>query len=257
MSPIRSRSRARLAAVWLCLAVLAPLEARADGELRVLAAASLTEVVTALAAEFSEARVVASFGSSSELARQIADGAPADVFVSASPEWVDFLRERTALAGEAVVFASNTLVCIAPKGERRAAQARDLASLFSAFLAPDDLVAIADAGVPAGEYARQSLSAAGLLEPNRKRLVGRKDVRAVLHSVESGETRAGFVYATDARTANVELLFELEASSHAPIVYLAAVVRSSARPEAARRFAEFLRSPQARALLARAGFVVR
>lgn len=225
--------------------------------LRVLAAASMTEVVSALAGRFEGAEVSTSFGASSELARQLADGLPADVFLSASPEWIDFLREKNALAGDALVFAGNELVAIAPVGSGLAARGvSDAASLLGKGMAPDDRIAIADAGVPAGEYARQSLDRLGLLERYRPLLVGQKDVRAVLHAVETGEVKAGFVYATDARLAKVERLFALPAGTHAPIQYLGAVVRQSKSPAHAQRFVDFLRSPAARELLGEAGFTL-
>ena len=82
--------------------------------LRVFAAASLTELVEALAQDFEGGALLASFGASSDLARQIADGAPADVFLSASPEWIEFLQEAKATVGEPVLVARNALVCIAP-----------------------------------------------------------------------------------------------------------------------------------------------
>src|SRR5262245_65513544 len=111
------------AAFALLLALGAPGGARPAGAkeplgLRVLAAASLTEVVEAFAKRFEGARVVTSFGASSELARQIKDGAPADVFISASPEWIDFLREAKALDGEPGVLARNQLACMDPRGRQ-------------------------------------------------------------------------------------------------------------------------------------------
>ena len=247
----------RLVAALTLLVAGAAAAEPAQPELRVFAAASMTEVVNALAARFEGATVRTNFGSSSELARQLADGAPADVFLSASPEWIDFLREKNALAGDAVVFAGNELVGIAPAGSRLAARGvTDAASLLAKGLAPDDRVAIADAGVPAGEYARQSLDRLGLLERYRPLLVGQKDVRAVLHAVETGEAKAGFVYATDARLAKVERLFVLPASTHAPIRYLGAVVRQAKSPAHAQRFVAFLRSPAAREVLGAAGFAL-
>ncbi len=224
--------------------------------LRVFAAASMTDVVNDLAARFGEAKIAASFGSSSELARQIVDGAPADVFVAASPQWIDFLREKNALDGASLVFARGKLVCIAPRASGLAAKGVGDAGALLEKLAGDDRVAIADAGVPAGEYARQALERLGLLDAYRSRLVGQKDVRAVLNAVEQGEMHAGFVYATDARIAGVEVLFRFDPKTHAPIEYLAAVVRTSTRPALARRFVEFLRSEEARSVLTRAGFAL-
>jgi molybdate transport system substrate-binding protein len=244
-----------LALVGLSLALSPPAHARS--ELHVFAAASMTELVSALAARFEGAAVRPSFGSSSELARQIADGAPADVFVSAGPDWVDFLREKGLLAGDATAFAGNELLAIAPAGSGLAAHgATDATSLVAKGLAPGDRVAIADAGVPAGEYARQALRALGLETAYRPLLVGQKDVRAVLNAVERGETKAGFVYATDARLAKVQRLFAFPASSHDPILYFAAVVRATARQAEAERFVAFLHGPAARELLVGAGFTL-
>ena len=239
------------------IALGAPAGGAAEGErVAVYAAASLADVVEALAQRFEGAKVVASFGSSSELARQIADGAPADVFLSASPEWVDFLREAGALDGEPLVVARNQLVCIAPKGSPLAASGVGDPKALLARLGKGDLVAVADAGVPAGEYARKALAHAGLLEAYRPRLVGQKDVRAVLHAVEQGEVSAGFVYATDARVASVERLFAFDPASHPPIEYHAAALRGARSPAEARRFVAWLRSETARSVLSDAGFAL-
>lgn len=251
------RPGASLLAAVLLSGITPGAAARAEGDrVAVFAAASLTEVVEALAERFEGARVVSSFAASSELARQIKDGAPADVFVSASPEWIDFLREAEALDGAPVVVARNSLLCIAPKGSPLAAGGAGDPRALLERLAPGDLVAIADAGVPAGEHAREALAHLGLLEAYQPRLVGRKDVRAVLHSVERGELQAGFVYATDAKVASVERLFVLDPSTHPRTQYQAAVVRGAANPAGARRFLELLKSEAARALLSDAGFAL-
>lgn len=253
------RASALLASLAALAATSAATPARARGPgpvVRVLAAASLTEVIEGLASRFEGARVVTSFGGSGEIARQIEDGAPGDVFVSASPRWIDELRAAGALDSPPVVVARNQLVCIAASGSPLAVRgARDPRQLLLR-LARGDRVAIADAGVPAGEYAREALARAGLLEAYTPHLVGQKDVRAVLHAVEQGELDAGFVYATDARVASVEILFRFDPSSHAPIEYRAAVLRRAASPDDARRFLAFLQGGAARALLAGAGFAL-
>lgn len=253
----------RIPALLLSLLVLlavagAGRRARAEDarSVRVLAAASLTEVVEGLAKRFEGAHVVPSFGSSSELARQIEDGAPADVFLSASPEWIDFLSQAGALDGAPVVVARNRLVCIAPTQSPLAAGGVENPEALLGRLGRGDRVAIADAGVPAGEYARKALEHFGLLEAYGPRLVGQKDVRAVLHAVEQGELQAGFVYATDAKIASVELLFAFDPASHPPIEYQAAALRDAADPALARRFLAFLTSPRARELLTNAGFAL-
>lgn len=264
--------RARLGCLALILpfaAGLAAAQARSDDapHLVVLAASSLTEVVEAIAPRFPDARVDASFGGSSMLARQIRDGAPADVFLSASGVWIDDLRESHALAGAPVVFARNRLVCIAPEGSRltAAATTTDGGSTFRRVTGPTELlqhlgkdarIGIADPGVPAGEYARAALEHLGLLDGFERRLVGQKDVRAVLHAVEQGELDAGFVYATDAAVAAVDVLFVFEETTHPPIEYQAATLRHATSPATARRFLSFLESEDVRAVLTGAGFDV-
>jgi molybdate transport system substrate-binding protein len=248
------------AALVLIGAVLSVYSATASAQatappLRVLAAASLTEVVEALAKDFEGGRVATSFGASSDLARQIKDGAPADVFVSASPEWIAFLREAKAIVGEPVLVARNALVCVAPKGSRLAGTVADPRALL-AHLAGDDLVAIADAGVPAGDYARKALAKLGVAAGFETRLVGQKDVRAVLHAVEQGEVAAGFVYATDAKVGRVETLFVFDPKTHPPIEYHAVALRQAANPEAAKRFLAHLAGAAGRARLSAAGFVL-
>jgi molybdate transport system substrate-binding protein len=224
--------------------------------LRVFAAASLTEVVEGLAERYGGARVKPSFGSSSALARQIRDGAPADVFLSANPDWIDFLREAGAIAGEPIALARNRLICIASRGGPLAGRGVADPRALLAAVGPDGRVAIADEGVPAGEYARAALAHLGLLDAFLPHLVGQQDVRAVLHAVEQGELPAGFVYATDAKVAAVETLFSFDPTTHPPIEYQAAAVRGARNPEEARRFLDYLRSETARSLLTNAGFAL-
>jgi molybdate transport system substrate-binding protein len=219
----------------------------------VFAAASMTEVVEELAARFETGRVVVSFGSSAALARQIEDGAPADLFFSASPKWTARLLAAGFVEGEAVSIAGNTIVCIAPRG---AALIANGPSELLDGLDDGELVAIADAGVPAGEYARASLARVDLLDAYGSRLVGLKDVRAVLHAVEQGELGAGFVYATDAKLGRVEILFAFDATTYPAVEYRAVVLRSATDPVAAASFLAFVRGDTGRAALAAAGFLL-
>lgn len=252
------RALASLAAgLAVAAAFLSPAAAAPERPtLRVFAAASLTEVVGALAAGYEGARVEPSFGASSALARQIRDGAPADVFVSASPAWIGFLRDAGALASEPVVLARNRLVCVASRRSGLGDRGIDGPRALLEALGPGGRVAIADEGVPAGAYARAALAHRGLLDAYLPHLAGQRDVRAVLHAVEQGWLPAGFVYATDARVADVALLFAFDPSGHPPIEYRAAVVRDARHAEQARRFLDHLQDDEARALLARAGFAL-
>ncbi len=223
----------------------------------VFAAASVTDVVTALSADFEGGKVRASYGATSDLARQIDDGAPADVFISASRKWTDYLERAGRLEGQPVVFARNSLVCVSRSGGRLTQfKIIEPAMLFETSLAPDERVAIADEGVPAGDYARQALTKLGLLDRHRGRLIGQKDVRAVLNAVATGEIAAGFVYATDARMAGVQMLFPVDPGLHDAIDYYVAVVKGATNTEGANHFMQHLRSETGRAALHNAGFVV-
>ncbi len=219
----------------------------------VFAAASMTDIIEELADDSPGLGIRPSFASSSELARQIRDGAPADVFVSASRAWAESLAQDGLLGGDLRVIASNVVVCIAPAGTERPFP--NVAALLAS-LGPNDSIGLADEGVPVGEYTRQSLRTTGSLDAVLARAVGLKDVRAVLRAVERGECAAGFVYATDARVAKVRVLFALDPSTHDPIEILAAVVRASARPDAARQVLDALDGPLGRGILTRRGFAV-
>lgn len=249
--------RGRLLVVLTCFVIAASLACTPEPPaLRVFAAASLTDVVEALARAYPGAPVEPSFGASSTLARQVRDGAPADLFLSASPDWIDFLREGGALAGEPVVIARNRLVAVAPRRGRLAEGGVVDPRALLERLAPDGLVAIAAEGVPAGEYARAALGSLGLLDAFAPHLVGQADVRAVVRAVEAGEMEAGFVYSTDAEVAAVEVLFAFDPAAHPPIEYLAAVPRGATNAAEARRFLDFLRGPAAQRIFADAGFAL-
>ena len=256
-----SADTARSRGLWfapILLGVTACTESGGEGQalITVFAAASTAEVIGEVAGGFGPARVRASFGPSSGLARQIEDGAPADVFISANRNWMEYLEEAGTLVSETVVFCGNRLVCIAPEGSRLLDGKPVNATELLALLADGDRVAIANAGVPAGDYARQSLTATGVLESLIPQLVGQEDVRAVLRSVRSGQAVAGFVYRTDARVGGVAELFAIDPSTHEPIEYMAAVVGTSSEPEAAQSFLKYLESADTQRALAEAGFVV-
>lgn len=216
----------------------------------VFAAASMTDVVTELSVGFTDAKVRSSFGASSDLARQIKDGAPADVYISASNDWVDYLKKHERLEGDPVVIARNDLVCVTRKGS--GFERNDLADLG----ARPCLTAIADAGVPAGEYTRQALARAGVLEGLKSSLIGQTDVRAVVTAVQSQNAALGFVYSSDAIAfrETLQVLFTVPAEMHEPIMYCAAVVKGAAKPDAARGFVKYLQSAGAREQLKKLGF---
>jgi molybdate transport system substrate-binding protein len=198
-------------------------------------------------------RVAGDWASSALLARRVGAGAPAQVFLSANPKWIAWLEERGRLEpGTRVDLLGNSLVVIAPKGRAfDLPEARGLAGAFEGRLAladPDH--------VPAGEYARQALQAAGDWAPMIGRIVPAADVRAALLLVERGACGAGIVYRTDAvGSPRVEIVADIPEDRHRPIVYPVALVRNRARPAAVALF-QFLRSPVALEIFERHGFRV-
>jgi molybdate transport system substrate-binding protein len=198
--------------------------------------------------------VRASFAGSSALAQQIANGAPADIFLSANRQWMDFLSRKMAIvAASRVDLLGNRLALIVPATApitSRTASAFPLARVLG-----DGRLALGDPDhVPAGIYAREALINLGVWDSVATKLAPMADVRAALTLVERGEAAAGIVYATDARvTRGVRVVGLLPADSHPPIVYPAAIVAGRERP-LVRRFFEFLTSAEASAVFARHGF---
>jgi molybdate transport system substrate-binding protein len=222
-------------------------------EARIYAAASLTEVVQALAREFEPQRgshVVASFGASGTLAEQLRQGAPPGVFVAADAESLDALaRDGLVEEGSRVDLASNSLVVIVPKdAEERPATLAELADAKFSRIALADPVA-----VPAGRYAKAALEKAGVFEQVRGRVVAAQDVRTALSYVERGEAGAGIVYSTDAAASGkVSVAFRVPSEMHPRIVYPMVLVKGANRR--AHELHEFLKSEKAWPAFEKAGF---
>ena len=244
--------------ILLCLVLLSAPPAMAGGRVTVFAAASLQESLDAIVELWSERSgqpVVVSYAASSALARQIEQGAPADIFVSADLDWMDYLQSRRLIdPGTRVQLARNRLVVIAPAGSGPGVLALEADALESA-LGPQGRLALAETvGVPAGRYARQALEALGLWSVVAGRRAEADSVRAAMAFVARGEAPLGIVYATDAKAEpRVRVAAEIPATSHAPIVYPAARV-VAARGARADGFLHFLSGPEARAVFERAGF---
>lgn len=232
---------------------LAPLPAVA-GEVRLSVAASMTDAFKELAKTFHDAHphitVIANYGSSGALAKQIVRGAPADLYVSANQKWMDYLLEQKKIAPQSVhVFANNVLVFVGQKGTglRRL---EDIASLA--------LIAIGSPkSVPAGQYAAQALTTAGIygqLAEDHK-LVMAKDVRQALLYAERGEVDGAFVYQSDALLArNTAILLTVPAGYHDRIAYPLALTPDGVENLEAQAFCHYLKSPEAFAILATFGF---
>ncbi len=213
---------------------------------------AMVEVEAAYMREHGAVEFRNNFGSSGALAREIEQGAPVDVFVSASSRPMDQLAHEGLLsASSRTDLLHNRLVLIVPPGS----PVRDLADLAGTGV---HLVALGDpASVPAGQYGRQTLESMHLYDKLNAKLVLGKDVRQVLTYVETGNADAGFVYVTDALLSrNVRVAEVVPESLHDPIVYPAAVIKGGHDEAAARAFTAFLLSPSARAILVRYGFTM-
>jgi molybdate transport system substrate-binding protein len=227
----------------------------------VFAAASTTNAVTEIGQLFENGKTGkfrTSFASSSTLAKQIEQGAPADVFISADKKWMDYLETRKMIEPDTRFdLLGNRIVLIAPKGSPinriDIRPGFDLVKLLS-----DGRLAMGDPDhVPAGIYGMQALEKLGVWSSIEKRVARAKDVRAALALVERGETPLGLVYSTDAAISDkVKVVGVFPNESHPPIVYPAAIV-AGRKSDVAGRFIGFLKSPEAKAVFEKYGFTVR
>jgi molybdate transport system substrate-binding protein len=242
----------------LCL-LLVPLVARAQ-ELTVFAAASLTDAMKDVSAHWEQAGhppLRLSFGSSSTLARQIEQGAPANLFASADQKWMDYLADKKLIVADTRKdLLGNDLVLVVAADKPQHVTIGPGFDLLG-MLGPNGRVATGDpAHVPVGIYAEQALRKLGIWDAAAPRLARTDDVRAALLLVERGEAPAGIVYATDAAASKAVMVAgTFPASSHDPVSYPFAVVKSGDTTEA-RALMTFLAGPEARAIFVQRGFKV-
>jgi molybdate transport system substrate-binding protein len=238
--------------VAVFLLALAALPSRAE-EILVFGAASLTESLQELGKAFESKTGTAvrfSFGSSSDLARQIKAGAPADVFFSADTAKMDDLEKEGFVRKEdRREFLSNILVVVVPaKSSRAISDPRDLTRL--------PRLALADpAAVPAGIYSKKWLESLGLWKEIEPKVVPMLDVRAALAAVASEAAPAGIVYKTDAAISK-DVKIALTVRKGPEITYSVARIKASSKA-ASQRFVDFLAGPDGRAAFERHGFVAK
>jgi len=241
---------------------LAPLSlAQAAERITVFAAASLTNAVSDVIKAFEqthETQVVASFASSSALARQIAQGAPADIYLSANQKWMDYLQELGSIdEASRIILLGNSLVLVAPKDS--ALENVDITAKWQpAEQLGDGRMAVGDPDhVPAGRYAKQALETLGLWSAVEPKLARANSVRAALALVERGEAPLGIVYGTDAKVSPaVKVVGRFAEDSHTPIEYPVAIVKGHEGPEV-EQLAQFLQSETAADIFRAYGFEVR
>ena len=227
-------------------------------EVRIYAAASLTDAITELSTNFEklhpDIKIKKSFAGSAMLAKQIANGAPADIFVSADTDWVEYLQKRDILdEASRKKLLSNELVLIAPVASKVNIvldRAFNLNTAFSGRICTGD-----PATVPVGKYAKQALTHYNWWSNIESRLVGTEDVRTALAFVERAECGLGIVYKTDALlTKKVKVVLTFPAASHKPIEYPVALTKGAGAD--AKVFWIFLQSSDAKAIFTRYGFVI-
>ena len=202
-------------------------------------------------------KCVISSAASSTLAKQIAQGAPADVFISANSKWMDYLSQKDLIEPESRFnLLGNKLVLIAPIFNENRIEIRS--GLNLAGYLEEERLAMGDPDhVPAGIYGRQALENLGIWEDVKDRIAPMKDVRAALVMVERNETPYGIVYSTDARISKkVCILGVFPETSHSPINYPVAIVAGKGSV-ATRHLIAFLQSPEAKAVFLKYGFTVR
>ena len=254
----RSIRAARHTLAGLTLAALLAVPAAA-ADVTVFAAASLKnaldEINAAWKAEAGKEATI-SYAASSALAKQIEEGAPADVFVSADVPWMDYLAERVLVKKDTIVqLLGNRLVLVAPADSDAHVEIGKDFDLLAAL--GDGRLAMGQVdSVPAGKYGKEALTSLGVWDKVEGHIAQAENVRAALALVATGEAPFGIVYETDANSEKaVKIVGAFPEDSHAPIVYPAAITAEAKSAEAT-AFMEFLRTEAAAKLFEKQGFTV-
>lgn len=253
--------RARLGGFFLLLLALisGPISAFAAEKVTVFAAASLKDVLTSISEEWKKEtgnEAVFSFAASSALAKQIAEGAPADLFISADLDWMDNVEKQGLVKeGTRLSLLANRIVLVAPadsKAELKIAPGFDLAGALG-----NEKLAMGNVdSVPAGKYGKTALQKLGVWESVSAKVAQAENVRAALLLVSRGEAPFGIVYETDAKVdPKVKILDRFPEDTHKPIIYPAAVLKEAKSPVAA-AFLDLLKTEKSKAAFEAAGFTV-
>jgi len=229
--------------------------AASAAEINLSVAASLKEVVNELALGFAAknrgVKIVKNYGGSGQLAKQIENGAPADIFISANMEWLDYLKTRKLVDNSSIATFSYNALVFAGAADKKVSGMKDLVKL--------ERIAIGSPkSVPAGEYASEAMQKAGVDKVLQKRLVMTKDVRECLMYAERGEVDGAFVYRTDALQARqAKILFTVPQELYPRVVYPMALTAAGARNKDAGAFYKYLQSGDAQAVLRKYGFALK
>lgn len=225
--------------------------------LLVSAAASLKETLEEIKPLYQQTQtnknITYNFGASGALQQQIENGAPVDIFISASKKQMDALEAKNLLIKETRRnLLTNRLVLIVPKSSKSSVGLSDFRQLTDPKIKK---IAIGELkSVPAGQYAEEVLTKLGILEQVKPKLVLGNNVRQVLSTVVSGNADAGIVYLTDAKTSPQVKIAAIAENLHSPIVYPVAILKSSKNVDAAKEYLQLLSSNQAKSIFEKYGF---
>ncbi|MEN4805895.1 molybdate ABC transporter substrate-binding protein [Pantoea agglomerans] len=233
-------------------------QAVAADNITVFAAASLTNAMQDIASRYKQEKgvtVVSSFASSSTLARQIEQGAPADLFISADQQWMDdAVAKKSVITSSRYTLLGNDLVLIAPRSAAAKAVTLDPQTDWKTLLHGERLAVGDPDHVPAGIYAKEALQKLGAWEGVAPSLAPANNVRAALALVERNETPYGIVYGSDAVASDkVQVVGHFPATSHKPVEYPMAIVNDH-DSAAVKAFYDYLKGPQAAAIFKHYGF---
>ena len=242
-------------ALAMCLAIASAAVSAAD--VTVFAAASLKEAMDQQAKTFEAStgnKVIVSYGASNTLAKQIEAGAPADIFISADLDWMDYLDQRRLLAPNTRFdLLRNTLVLIAPASSTSTLRIGPNFGLAAA-LGTEKLAMANPDSVPAGKYGKSALEKLGVWASVEKQVARAENVRAALALVSRGEAPFGIVYRTDALAdKGVKIIDTFPRDSHPPIIYPATLLATS-KSAAAKSLMDYLQSAPARSVWEKYGF---
>jgi molybdate transport system substrate-binding protein len=257
---LKRRSWLGLAIALSLLPVVAPSQAQAQNNVVVFAAASLKNALDEIAATWSKdtgkPAPKISYAASSALAKQMEQGAPADMFISADLDWMDYVQGKNLIKNDSRFnLLGNKIVVIAPKDSKTATLALKGDDLAKALAGGRLSMANVEA-VPAGKYGKAALEKLGAWNAVKDSIAQAENVRAALLLVARGEAPLGIVYSTDAAAEpNVKIVATFPEDSHPPIIYPAALTKDSSNADA-KAFLDFLRSAKARTSFEKQGFTV-
>lgn len=243
-------------ALAVCVGLFSHTQAFAVDKVTVYAAASLTNAINELDVIYEQknkVQIQTSYAGSSTLAKQIEAGAPADIFISADVQWMDYLQKKQLVsANDRVNLLGNRLIVIAPKA--RPIKLKIDKSFDFTRVAQGKWCTGDTKSVPVGKYAKQTLTSIGWWDKVSTRLVETEDVRAALNFVARGECQLGIVYATDAAISkNVVIIGTFPENTHQPIIYPIGLVKKNTE---SMKFYKFLQSSQAIKVFKKYGFSV-